>query len=178
MASTVAFSETPASPPEVSVAVLRRHARHMIPAAIVLVGCAGAGAYWGGHLAPSWGQGWLGWAIAAAGVMVFLFAWARWLARRYVLTTRKISLETGVLFRRSQEVLHSRVLGCRITQSPLQRVCRSGNVRIDVAGGSTLVLTDVPRVRVFVAAVQELQAAADAWVRHEQLDGDSSAIAP
>lgn len=146
---------------EVTVASFRRHARHLVLPSLLLVAAAGAGAYYGGQAAPGWGAGWLGPLIAGAGSLVFLIAWAGWLARRCVVTTRRLVVQRGVLVRRRQEMLHTRGYGIEVSQSPLQQLFGSGDIRIDVGLEHPVVVEDVPRVKLFARALQELEESSD-----------------
>lgn len=153
----------PSQTPEVTIASVRRHARTLTVPALLVVGSAGAAGYWGGRLAPAWGKGWLGWAILGVGVTIFLLSWASWLAHRYVVTTRRLIVQRGVIVRHRQEMLHTRGYGCEVVQSPLQRLFGSGDVRVDVGLEHPIVVADVPHAQAFSRALQELQEASDSW---------------
>ncbi len=149
--------------PEVTIASVRRHARRLALPALILVVAVGSGSYFTGRAAPYWGGVWFGPTILGLGVLIFALAWLAWLARRYVVTTRRLIVQRGVLVRHRQEILHTRGYGCELVQSPLQRVFGSGDVRVNVGLDHPILVKDVPHAKVFTRALQDLQEASDSW---------------
>lgn len=157
-----ATAATPVAP-EVTIASVRRHARHLFLPSVIFVAACGLGSYFGGRAAPDWGTGWLGLAIFGAGVVVCGWAWLSWLARRYVVTTRRLIVQRGIVVRRRQEMSHTRGYGCEVVQSPVQRLFGSGDVCVNVGLDHPVIVMDVPHARVFSRALQELQEASESW---------------
>ncbi|HVL89219.1 MAG TPA: PH domain-containing protein [Actinomycetota bacterium] len=80
----------------------------------------------------------LRWAVAGAAVMVWIWAaglqLARWKFTEFVLTNERIIARSGVIAKVSREIPLERVNDVTVTQSMLDRVLRSGDIRLESAG--------------------------------------------
>jgi uncharacterized membrane protein YdbT with pleckstrin-like domain len=130
---------------------LRPHWRRVaIPAVLVPVVVGVASYLWfvvphGGARRP------LRIAILVVALVVLLWwslrPWLRWLTTRYVLTTRRVVMRTGVLSRNGRDIPLSRVNDVSFQHTVAERLFRSGTLTIESAGErGQVVLADVPRV--------------------------------
>lgn len=124
--------------------------RLMIPALLVPV-LAGASSYLtflvptGNVRAP------LRWAIVAVAALLLLrfsiWPWLRWQATRYVVTTRRVVIRTGVFGRAGRDIPLTRVNDVSFRHSLVERLLRCGTLTIESAGEQgQVVLPDVPSV--------------------------------
>lgn len=115
----------------------------------------GAGAYYIGSLPEAWMN------LAAAGGAVLLFILLgvapliTWLARRTVVTTRRVITRRGFFVRHRSEVTLARVREVRTRQTIAQRLFGSGDLVLMVGADATTI-HDAPGIRALHGAVQEL----------------------
>ena len=149
-----AAAVTPAQPEEIIVRV-RRHGRHLALPVLLLWLIAGFGGFYIGTLPEPWMN------VAAAGGALALIAFGvigpllGWLARRTVVTTRRVIMHRGFFVRHRSEVSLARVREVRSKQNPVQRLWGSGDIDL-LVGSESVRLTDVPTVNSIHAAIQEL----------------------
>jgi membrane protein YdbS with pleckstrin-like domain len=138
------------------VARLRPHGRALFWPSLALIVIVGTAAYFGGTLETDW----MNLAVfIAAGVLVFLL-WLlpllSWLATRYVVTTRRMVLRSGLFVRTRQELLHSRGYDLTLRRNALQGMFRSGNIEINTGLERPVVLRDVPSANLVQSVLQDL----------------------
>lgn len=75
------------------------------------------------------------WILAFLAVPALLAATARYLSFRYRLTDEELILDSGVLSRRRRVIPIARVQNIDTRQSPLQRLLRVAELRVETAGG-------------------------------------------
>ncbi|HEX3906537.1 MAG TPA: PH domain-containing protein [Mycobacteriales bacterium] len=90
-------------------------------------------------------------AILVVGVAVLLWwslrPWLRWLTTRYVLTTRRVVMRTGVVARHGRDVPLTRVNDVSFSHTMVERMFRSGTLVIESAGDrGQVILVDCPHV--------------------------------
>lgn len=153
MTQPTAYSGRPVTPApgvaveERRVARLRRHGRHFVWAALLLVAVAATVGYFTDNL-PAPLQNWMLW--TAAGVLVafaVILPWLRWLAHTYTITTRRVIEQSGIVARRRREVSHVRGYTIRERRGPVQRMFGAGTLTLDNGVDAPLRLVDVPDVR-------------------------------
>jgi membrane protein YdbS with pleckstrin-like domain len=87
-------------------------------------------------------------AIAGVALLVVLVAVAgpllRWRSTHYVLTTRRLLHRSGVLTRRGRDVPLARITDVAFSQTPWERVLRSGTLSISSSGEGVTTLRRVP----------------------------------
>jgi uncharacterized membrane protein YdbT with pleckstrin-like domain len=87
--------------------------------------------------------------VVALAVLLWwsLRPWLRWLTTRYVLTTRRVVMRTGVIARNGRDVPLTRVNDVSFSHTVVERMFRSGTLVIESAGDrGQVVLVDVPHV--------------------------------
>ena len=89
-------------------------------------------------------------------ILVFVIPFLGWLARGYVITTRRIVIRQGLLVRTRQELLHSRGYDVTVRQNGLQQLFRRGDVLINTGLDRPVVLQDVPSAALVQSALHEL----------------------
>lgn len=73
--------------------------------------------------------------------------WLRWLTTRYVVTTRRVVVRTGVLSRNGRDVPMTRINDVSFQHTLLERLFGSGTLVVESAGErGQVILADVPRV--------------------------------
>jgi uncharacterized membrane protein YdbT with pleckstrin-like domain len=150
--------ETGPTSPEAErvIASLRPHARALFWPSLVLIATVGAASYFAGQFTEDW-QNWM---VVAAAVAVVVLLWLlptlAWLAKRYVITTRRIVLRHGLFVRTRQELLHSRGYDLKVRKNAMQTMFRSGNVEINTGLERPVVLRDIPRADLVQAALHDL----------------------
>jgi len=83
--------------------------------------------------------------------------WLRWVTTRYVVTTRRVLMRSGVVGRRGRDVPLTRVNDVSYERTVGERLFRSGTLVIESGGDrGQVVLTDVPRVAAVQRAVYRL----------------------
>jgi uncharacterized membrane protein YdbT with pleckstrin-like domain len=88
--------------------------------------------------------------LGVAVVLIFWFAvlpYLRWVTTRYVLTTDRLILRTGIVARHGRDVPLNRVNDVSFSENLLERILRSGTLVIESAGErGQISLTNVPKV--------------------------------
>lgn len=145
----------PAASAETVVARVRRHGRRLTLPVLVLVAVAAASGYFVGSFPELWMN-----VLAGAGAAILLIAGGigpilKWLARRVVVTTRRVIVHQGFFVRHRSEVSLARVREVRSKQNPIQRVWGSGDIDLFVGTESTRI-PDAPGMKELHAAIQEL----------------------
>ncbi|MFF8818920.1 MULTISPECIES: PH domain-containing protein [Leucobacter] len=144
----------PQQPEEIVVRV-RRHGRHLTIPVLLLFVVAGFGGFFIGTLPEAWMN------LAAAGGAAVLIAFGvigpllGWLARRAVVTTRRVILHHGFFVRHRSEISLARVREVRSKQNPVQRIWGSGDIDLLVGAEATRI-PDAPGVKLLHVALQEL----------------------
>lgn len=144
---------------EFVVARLRPQARRLFWSVLLLLLVSAALGFFGGTFPEAWQNVLLvlgSIAIIGLGCLVpFLI----WLGRRYIITSRRLIIRHGLFTRVQQELLHSRGYDLTVRQGALQRMSRSGDVRINAGLDNPLVLKDVPSALLVAEALQDLMEA-------------------
>jgi uncharacterized membrane protein YdbT with pleckstrin-like domain len=88
--------------------------------------------------------------LAVAVVLIFWFTvlrYLRWVTTRYVLTTDRLIIRTGILARHGRDVPLNRINDVSFSETVFERMLRSGTLVVESAGErGQISLTDVPRV--------------------------------
>jgi len=141
---------------ETVVARLRPHARALFWPTLLLL--AGAEAL--GFLARTFSEQWQNITMLSVAGAVVLVGWLapllRWSSRSYTITTRRVIVSSGLVARRRDEVLLSRISGVAVERRGLQAVFRSGDVVVNEESEHPLVLADVPSAGLVQAAIHDL----------------------
>lgn len=113
-----------------------------------------------GYFAGRFPEEWQNLAVAVAATLVVLVLWVfpflSWLGRHYTVTTRRIVLQSGLLIRSRQELLHSRGYDVTVRKSWVQSMFGSGDVIINTGLDRPIVLRDVPSANLVQSALHEL----------------------
>jgi uncharacterized membrane protein YdbT with pleckstrin-like domain len=120
------------------------------PVLVLLVTCLLAG--FGVALIPHGGgqaiERWI--LVGFAVIVVFWFTvlpYLRWLTTRYVLTTDRLVIRTGILARHGRDVPLNRINDVSFSETLLERMLRSGTLMVESAGErGQISLDNVPRV--------------------------------
>jgi uncharacterized membrane protein YdbT with pleckstrin-like domain len=80
-------------------------------------------------------QSWMGAALAAGLVIVFLAGWIKRVFTKYVITSHRLYIRRGIVARREQQTQLSRVQNVNTSQSAFQRLLQVGTVDFDTAAG-------------------------------------------
>lgn len=150
MTQPIAYGGRPPAPgaptPELRVARFRGHARRLFWSALVLIAVAGACGYLYGSL-PAPFEDWM--LLSAAALVVLLLVvmpFARWRARTYTITTRRVIERTGFLGTRTRELTHVRGYSVQERRGPLQRMWRAGTLTLSNGVDPPLRLVNIPHV--------------------------------
>jgi len=108
-------------------------------------------------------------AVGVVGVVAFLLAclvvlprWARWLTTRYVVTTKRVLVRSGVVTRVGRDIPLYRINDIGSEQGPLDRLFGCGTITVsDASDKPGLVLRDVPDVDDVQVRLHELLFAHD-----------------
>lgn len=123
---------------------------------IVLIGAAGAVAFFFG----SFREDWQNLAVLAGGVVAVVLLWLlpmlTWLSKRYIITTRRIVLRHGLFVRTRQELLHSRGYDITVRKNALQSMVGSGDVLINTGLDRPVALRDIPNADLVQGALHDL----------------------
>jgi uncharacterized membrane protein YdbT with pleckstrin-like domain len=125
--------------------------RLVVPVLALLVVCAIAG--FGIAAAPADRfRSPVRWAVF--GVAVLLIGWLsvlpylRWLTTRYLLTTQRLVIRSGVLARHGRDVPLNRINDVSFSETLFERLLRSGTLMVESAGErGQIVLSDIPHVK-------------------------------
>ena len=141
---------------ETVVARLRPHARALFWPTVLLVAVAALLGFLSGTFREEWQNIVM---LSVAGVLV-LVGWLapllRWASRQYTITTRRVVVASGILSRRRDEVLLSRISDVALSRRGLQQVFRSGDVVLNGQLEYPVVLADVPSAGLVQAAIHDL----------------------
>lgn len=133
------------------IARFHPHARHLFWSALVLIAAAGAVGYFTKNL-PAPFADWMLWAAAGAVVLLLvLVPYVVWVSRRFLITTRRVIVRSGIGSRHSTEMSHARGYTISVRRGLLQRVVGAGTILLSNGVDPPLRLRDVPNV----ALVQE-----------------------
>ena len=91
------------------------------------------------------------WILIGIAVVVVLWLtilpYMRWLTTRYVLTTDRLVIRSGILARHGRDIPLNRINDVSFSETVLERMLRSGTLVVESAGErGQISLTDVPRV--------------------------------
>ncbi|MBQ1444358.1 MAG: PH domain-containing protein [Renibacterium sp.] len=127
-----------------------------------------------------WAPGWEPWRptvslLAGLVVLVILLfypvrKYLQWLATKYILTSRRLVLRSGILVRRHQDIPLFSVRTLSVRQGVLQRIFRSGNITLVSGIDDAVRVRDVPEVLKF----KNLALEAIAELPHSALLGDDA----
>ena len=130
---------------------LHPHWSQLVMPALVLVVVCGLGGY--GIAAAPHGNAHKIVQYVVIGVAVVLIFWftllpyLRWVTTRYVLTTDRLILRTGIVARHGRDVPLNRVNDVSFSENLLERILRSGTLVIESAGErGQISLNNVPKV--------------------------------
>ena len=124
--------------------------RLFVPVLVLLVACLLAG--FGVALIPKGGgqqiERWILIGIAAVVVIwLTILPYLRWLTTKYVLTTDRLIIRSGILARHGRDIPLNRINDVSFSETVLERMLRSGTLVVESAGDNGQIsLTDVPRV--------------------------------
>ena len=125
-------------------------ARLVVPVLVLLVACLLAG--FGVALIPKGGgqaiERWILIGVAAVVVIwLTILPYLRWLTTKYVLTTDRLVIRSGILARHGRDIPLNRINDVSFTETVFERMLRSGTLVVESAGErGQISLTDVPRV--------------------------------
>ncbi len=126
------------------IARFRSHGRRLFWPALILIGAAGATAYFFGNL-PAPFEDWM--LLAAAALVILLGAvvpYLVWLSRTYAITTQRVIVSRGLGARHRSELSHSRGYTIAVRRGPLQRIWGTGTITLSDGRGRALRLQNVP----------------------------------
>ena len=141
---------------ETVVARLRPHSRSLFWPTLLLLAVAAALGFFAGTFREQWQNTVLFCVAGAVALVGWLAPLVRWLARNYTITTRRVIVSSGLLARRRQEVLLSRITDVSIERRGLQTVFRSGDVVVNGQLEHPVILADVPSAGLVQAAIHDL----------------------
>ena len=124
--------------------------RLFVPVLVLLVACLLAG--FGVALIPKGGgQQIERWILIGIAVVVVIWLtvlpYLRWLTTKYVLTTDRLVIRSGILARHGRDIPLNRINDVSFSETVLERMLRSGTLVVESAGDNGQIsLTDVPRV--------------------------------
>lgn len=138
------------------VARLRPHGRALFWPSMMLIVAAGATSYFAGSFELPWQN----LAVLGAGFVLITLLWfiplMAWLGTRYVVTTRRLIIRTGLVVRIRQELLHSRGYDVTVRKNAFQSLWGSGDVVINAGQEHPLRLRDVPNANLMQGALNDL----------------------
>ena len=124
--------------------------RLFVPVLVLLVACLLAG--FGVALIPKGGgqqiERWILIGVAAVVVIwLTILPYLRWLTTKYVLTSDRLVIRSGILARHGRDIPLNRINDVSFSETVLERMLRSGTLVVESAGDNGQIsLTDVPRV--------------------------------
>ena len=146
----VAYPERILAPGEDVVARLHPHAATVVWAVVRLLSVVGVASFAMALVPAGPDQAIVRLAVLGLAVAVVLVAVAvpllRWWTSLVVVTTHRLLHRSGVLGRRGQDVGLAEVCGVSFSQTPGQRLLRSGTLRVALDGERALELEQVPGV--------------------------------
>lgn len=138
------------------VASLRPHGRALFWPSLLLIVVAGLTGYLFGRFAEPWMNS----VVLITAVVLALLFWLLplllWLAKRYIITTRRIVLRRGLFVRTRQELLHSRGYDITVRKNALQSLFRSGDLLVNTGLDQPIVLRDIPRADLVQGSLHDL----------------------
>lgn len=88
--------------------------------------------------------------LGVAAALIFWFTvlrYLRWLTTRYVLTTDRLIIRSGIIARHGRDVPLNRINDVSFSETLFERLLRSGTLLVESAGErGQISLTDIPRV--------------------------------
>jgi uncharacterized membrane protein YdbT with pleckstrin-like domain len=140
---------------------LRPHWRRLTVPALVLPLVVGLGSYLWFVLPAGAARGPLQVVVVVAALAALLrwslWRWLRWRTTRYVVTSRRVVVRTGVVSRNGRDVPLTRVNDVSFSHSVVERLFGSGTLVIESAGERGQVeLADVPHVEAVQREVYHL----------------------
>lgn len=145
--SSIGRPRTPApgaAAPELRIARLRSHARRLSLSALVLIGVAGATAYFYDNL-PEPYENWM--LLTAAGALVLLLVmvpYLVWLSHTWTITTRRVIERSGLFGTSQREISHVRGYAIQMRRGILQRLWGAGTLSLSNGVEPPLRLKNVP----------------------------------
>lgn len=128
------------------IARFRGHARGLFWSALLLIAVFGATAFCYGNL-PEGFENWMLLAAAAAIVLLgVIVPFARWAARTYTITTRRVIVRQGLGARQRRELSHVRGYSIGVRRGILQRLWGAGTITLTNGVDAPLRLVNVPSV--------------------------------
>lgn len=125
------------------------------PSFLLIAGIGGIAYYYG-----SFAEEWQNLLLLAGGGALLLLIWLlpllAWLGKRYIITTRRIVMRTGVFTRLRQELLHSRGYDITVRKGALQSMFGSGDVLINTGLDHPVVLRDTPNADLVQGTIHDL----------------------
>ena len=138
------------------VASLRPHGRALFWPSLLLIAVAGATGYFFGRFDEPWQNS----AVLVGAIVVVLLFWLLplllWLAKRYIITTRRIVVRRGLFVRTRQELLHSRGYDITVRKNAVQSMVGSGDLMVNTGLDSPVVLRDIPRADLVQGSLHDL----------------------
>ncbi|MDQ1074021.1 MULTISPECIES: PH domain-containing protein [Microbacterium] len=133
-----------AAAPELRIARIHAHARRLVWSAMVLIGVAGATAYFYDNL-PAPFENWMLVSAAAAIVLLLVVVpYLVWLSHTWTITTRRVIERSGFFGSRSQEISHVRGYSIQMRRGVLQRLWGAGTLTLSNGVEPPLRLKNVP----------------------------------
>lgn len=142
--------------PEVVVLRVRRHARHLIWAALAMVLIAAATGVFLGRFVEPWQNLLVALLSGLALLLLVVLPFLSWLAQTDTITSRRVIVRSGFFVRHRQEASLGRIREVRSRRTLGQRMWSAGDVELMVGAEAPLVLHDVPQVDGMVDALHEL----------------------
>ena len=98
--------------------------------------------------------------LAAAVAVAFLVWWIRVLHTLLIVTTKRLTLRTGILSKATTEVRHQDILNLQVNQNVLERMLGVGNLAASSAGQDSIeiVATGIPRPQQIADLIRSYQA--------------------
>ncbi|MDQ1177106.1 PH domain-containing protein [Microbacterium sp. 20-116] len=130
--------------PELRIARLRSHARRLFWSALVLIGVAGATAYYYDNL-PAPYENWM--LLTAAGLLVLLLTvipYLVWLSHTWTITTRRVIERSGPFGANRREISHVRGYAIQMRRGILQRMWGAGTLSLSNGVEPVLRLKNIP----------------------------------
>lgn len=146
-----------ADEPEQVIASVRPSARNLIGPAFAFIITIGLVTWLTGVFTETW----MTILLIAASVLIVVLAcilpMLAWLARRTIITSRKLAVQSGLFVRVRREVLHSRGYDVTVRQTPVQRMFRSGDLHVQAVGQDDAIdIRDIPNPVLTQAVLHDL----------------------
>lgn len=133
-----------AAAPELRIARLRPHARRLFWSALVLIGVAGATAYFYDNL-PAPYENWMLLTTAAALILLLVvLPYVVWLSRTWTITTRRVIERSGPFGAHRREISHVRGYAIQLRRGILQRMWGAGTLTLSNGVEPALRLKNIP----------------------------------